>query len=481
MARALGHASKVGAILTMAIVMAASGGSARAAVRDWPTFGGSLSRQGHARGERAPSPATAPNLRALWRTPVGGAVNTQPLLAHGVRVGKRRRDLVYVGTEHGRVAALDARTGRVVWSRRLGAVRNRSACAPGPDEVLGVTGTPAIDRRTNRLYVVDGRGRAWALGLGSGRPAQGWPVRLTRPRSTEYVWGALAVSRGRLYVTVASPCDQGMYRGGIAAVAVRHPSHIRRWHTVARPLWAGGIWGWGGASIDARTGDVFVATGNALGGPEDAGDAESVVRLGARLHVRQSSDPLRAPYAIGDRDFGTTPVLFQAAGCPPQLVALDKTGELFLYNRRRIAAGPVQRLVVGEVTAGGIPLIGLPAVDAGRRTLVLLTPADAPAAGIRTGLVALRLTRRCRLTLAWNHADRAAATGSAPTIAGGVVDVATGRDGRLRAYALADGRSLWSRELSLSGAFSTPAVVDGTVYAADWSGGVWAFRAPARK
>jgi hypothetical protein len=227
---------------------------------------------------------------------VPGAVNTQPLIAHRQLVKGRHVDLVYVGTEHGWVVALDAHDGKVVWRRRLASRHVMSACTPSPDDRFGVTGTLTLDRRAGRVYAVDARGRAWALTLGHGRTVRGWPVQMTRPGTSEIVWGALTLSRGRLYVPIASPCDNGDYRGCFFTVAVRRPRRIERWNAVTGAARGAAIWGWGGVAIDRRDGDVYAATGNALWpAAENSGFAEHVVRLSRALRVKDSDDPLRAP------------------------------------------------------------------------------------------------------------------------------------------------------------------------------------------
>jgi hypothetical protein len=77
----------------------------------------------------------------------------------------------------------------------------------------------------------------------------------------------------------------------------------------------GGIWGYGGAAVDPRTGDVFVATGNALAPePQDQPYAESVVRLdGKHLSVLASNTP--SNFSGQDLDFGATPLVFRVQGC----------------------------------------------------------------------------------------------------------------------------------------------------------------------
>ena len=447
---------------------------------DLSIYAYSTERRGNAPSSSGPPISAVARLKTRWHDALPGAINTQPLVAHGVSVHGHRRDLLFVGTEHGEVFALAVGSGQTVWRRSLGAQRLVSECEPSPDHMFGISGTPTLDRHAGRLYVVDGRGFAWALSLGSGSTVPGWPVQVTGAGTSEY--GAVTLSRGRLYAAIASPCDDGFYQGGVVAVDVRAPGQRLRWNVLgnAPPFYGGGIWSWGGASVDPRDGDVYVATGNAnFPAAENAGYAERVVRLGPTLKVRQSDYPLREPFYIGDRDFGSTPVLFRAKGCPAQLVALNKTGDVFLYDRSSISQGPRQRLKVADVRGEGVPLVGLPAFDTAHRTLVLLTPADAPNGGPRRGLVAYRLSSACRLVSRWQHGFDVPSSGSQPIISGGVVYVGSGRTGWLRAFGLADGHQLWSVRLGLS-VYAAPSVIDGGVYAADWRGGIWAFRPRAR-
>jgi outer membrane protein assembly factor BamB len=412
----------------------------------------------------------------VWRTGLRGAINGQPLVVNGVRFGHRTRNLVLVGTGHGILAALDVRSGGVVWARRFGFHRISPSCQASPDGVFGITGTMVVDRSAGLVYAVDANGRAWALTLALGHVIPGWPVRVF-PHGTEFDWGALGLSRGFLYVPVASLCDKGLYHGGITTVDVVHPSRVHRWLTTGGThASAGGIWGWGGLSFGAGTGDVFAATGNALGSAhENDGMAERVVRLTAGLKVKQSNYPLRRPFERTDRDFGTAPVLIHAWGCPPQGVAINKDGHLYVYDTDRISAGPRQSIRVAAGSAAGIPLYGMPAYDPGTRTMVLTSPTTPPASGLRMGLQAFVLSGHCLFHLAWQRGFDSPSAGSAPTIAEGVVYIGSGRNGVLRAFRLSDGHQLWAHTRGAP-LFAAPAVADGTVLLGDWAGRVWALR-----
>ena len=467
---------RTGALLLtcLAALMLVGIGAARA---DLTTFGYGNARLGSDPGPAGITVQTARRLRLAWRTDIGAAINGQPLSLDGVRVRGRARDVVLAATEHGQFVALDARNGAVLWRRQVGERTINPDCDASPDAVFGVTGTLTADPGAGRVYAVDVDGEAWAFSLADGSTVPGWPVRV-HPPGGAFVWSAATLSRGWLYVPVASLCDTGFYFGGITAVNTATPAATRVWHTTAgTSSYAGGIWGWGGVSVDAATGDVYAASGNSLGtSREDVGYAENVIALTPGLTVLAANDPLRPPFTFSDRDFGTTPVLVDAHGCPAQLVAINKDGELFLYDRARLRAGPRQRLRVAGDSPAMIPLYGIPAYDAATRTLVLVSPSNPPGSRMHAGVQAFRLAGNCRFVPRWNKRFDQPNAGSAPTIAGGVVYIGSGRNGWLRAFRLSDGIQLWARHVSTRAVFAAPTVDRGTLLVGDWGGSVSAFR-----
>ena len=133
----------------------------------------------------------------------------------------------------------------------------------------------------------------------------------------------------------------------------------------------GGIWGWGGVSVDPVDGNVYVATGNAFDSPENSFYADHVVRLSRMLKVKASNAP---GTLIVDDDFGSTPVLFQKSGCPPQFVTEQKNGYLYLYNRDAIATGFHQRI---QIRPDG-DFIGVPAYSPDTQMVYVPNQAQPP-------------------------------------------------------------------------------------------------------
>jgi DNA-binding beta-propeller fold protein YncE len=441
----------------------------------WPTFGYDAARTGRNPLETRLGRATVGGLHAVWRTPLGGATITEPVVAAGVP--ERGRALVYVGTEHGDLLAVDATTGTVAWRDRLGSVA--TACQDLPGGVFGISGTPVLDPETNRLYVADSSPTevaVYAVDAATGDVEPGWPVTVSHDPTHVHVWGALTLSAGLLDVTTAGMCDLPPYYGRVVAIDTSAARIAEQWsvvHDGGAIVGGGGIWGYGGASIDPATGDVLVATGNALFPErESQPDGERLVRLSASLHEVASDFPEAIPGI--DVDFGATPVPYRAAGCPSQVAVMNKTGQLFVYELDAIADGPVQRLqVASNESIHGLGLfIGLPAYDAATRTLYVANPGP-DSAGFRHGLDAFRVGSDCMLHTAWQQTvgPDGTTTESSPTVANGVVYYADGLGGEIFAFDAGDGRELWNSGGVIGGpVFAPPVVVDGRMYVAAWNG-----------
>jgi putative pyrroloquinoline-quinone binding quinoprotein/putative pyrroloquinoline-quinone-binding quinoprotein len=449
-------------------VFAALLAPAVATAADWGTYGFSNNRSGLNPSEKTLTPANVKSLKQRWSASVGGFINAQPVVASGVRVGRRkvRTDLVYVGSESGHFAAVNAANGRVVWRRKLGSVH--TSCTDLPK--YGITGTAAISRFRHSVFVVT-KGKAFQLDLATGRTKHKWTI--TKDPKHEHNWSALTLSRGILYVALAGVCDTLPYRGQIVATKVSSRKRVGHWYVTGRRGPAGGgIWSFGGVSADSR-GDIYTATGDAAGSAQHARYAEHVVRLSPHLKVRSSNYP---GVSGRDADFGATPLLYRAPGCPSQLAVGNKYGSFFVYNRSRIGRGPVQRIRLGGSILGQHGLIGTAAYWPQRRTLYVSN--SRPHGKYRPGIVAFRVTSRCRLAKAWN-ARGPRNLKSSPTVANGVVYYGTGANNTVVALDARTGKHL--KTIKVKGAvFNAPSVINGFVYAGSWSGRLYAFGVPRR-
>ncbi len=440
---------------------------------DWDTYGFSVSRGGLNPYESTINPSNVHLLHQAWSFRLGSVIDTQPLFASQVPVPVAQtgvsvpEDLVVVGSEDGHLAAVNAATGSKVWLRRLGHVDFRS-CDNLPH--YGITGTPAIDRATNSIYVADGKGFVDRLDLSTGRTMRRW--RIIREPTHEHVWSALTVLSGRVYVETAGVCDIRPYHGKVVSIDTSTGS-IRRWFVTGRAN-GGGIWGWGGISADPWMHALYAATGNSFAPPnEHAPYAERVVRLTLSLRVHASNYPRLPP--TGDADFGATPLLYQASGCPRQLAVGNKFGNFYVYDRSHLDTGPIQQILLGGSGFEQIALLGVGAYLPRQRLLYVANPKRHGEYG--PGMLAFRVGGDCRLALQWQAPAPAGRT-TDPTIAGGVVFYGTGSHGRVVGVDARSGKRLWiSSPHTIRGpVFNAPSVVNGVCYVGSWDGRLHAFK-----
>lgn len=125
---------------------------------DWTTYHHDNRRRGEAAGL-----AGLGTLSRAWQVKLDGAVYGQPLV-----VGGR----VFAGTENDTVYALDAVSGRVLWSTHVGSPVPLSQLPCGNIDPLGITSTMVYDPATNLLFalaeITGGRHILVSVDAGSG-------------------------------------------------------------------------------------------------------------------------------------------------------------------------------------------------------------------------------------------------------------------------------------------------------------------------
>ena len=450
-----------------------------------------MQRQGYNGQETVLTEQTVPGLHQIWQYAMNGPILTQPLLASGIPHDDGTgntvlTDLVYVADMTGLVAAFDAGGGGVLWANQLPALP--TSCADFPGGTVGTIGTPTIDKANNRMWVVAADGTLWALALDTGNPLPGYPLQVIDPGDANGVtinYGALTYDNGWLYVPTAGQCDVAPYYGQLMKVkvgltAADVPVVSIRWYpTLAARAYGGGIWGFGGVSLEPDGSYLYAATGNALTEPENAGYAEHVVKLDTNLQPVAANAPA---LPAGDLDFGATPLLYQPPNCPPQMAVVNKSGDLFVYSRNSSAmtAGPTQRISITQTSDDG-GFIGLPAFDPASNQLYLGNPQD-DAAGIYShGLLAFQVTGSCTLSLAWQQTigfDNSQVPYNPvipPMVANGVVYYSTGSASSIFAFD-SGGNYLWDSGTQIvGGIFAPPTIINGMLLVADYNGNLTAF------
>lgn len=424
---------------------------------DWSDPNGNLA------GTRdAPDPSMSvgaiPTLHRIWRFTIpeqptySGVIAATPLV-----IGRA----VYVQTLHSNVYALDARTGRVRWSRHL------DSDSGGPNGLSAGYG---------RLYGVTDTA-VFALACKTGQVL--WSRRVTTAAAPLDV--APAVADGLVIVGTSAQARGG--RGSVLALAAASGRIVWRRSTIlgswARPKLASGGGVWWTPTIDAA-GGVWVGTGNPLpwGGtralPNGGAYAGPALYTDSLLDLTASDGKLRwadqvTPHDVRDYDFSLPPILTQAGG-RELVIGAGKEGSVIAWDRRTHAR--VWSARVGRHRNDTGPLPSRP---------VEVCP------GLFGGVLTPMATAQGRVFVpVVNLCMRGSATGYEP-LAG--VDIDTRGRGELTALDAATGRKLWTTSLrsptfgcaTAAGAAVFTATYSGRVYALDQSSGriLWSAQEPA--
>jgi outer membrane protein assembly factor BamB len=449
--------------LSLAGLAAACGG--HTATQDWPSANGSLTSQ-RAAGATTLDAQTIPRLKVRWRFRLHakatdfGAITSNPII---------RGDTVYVQDSSSSVYALDVRSGDLRWTDTLAAPND------GPN---GLTVSGA------RLYGATDT-TAFALDAATGRRL--WSHRLAS-RFEQFIGIAPIVDRGRVYVSTQGFPPGG--RGVLYALSAATGKIVWRFQTIKEP-WrypasSGGGGVWYPVSVDEH-GNVYAGIANP--GPWGGSKAypngrwfdgpalytDSLVVLAGGTGTLLWSDQV-TPHDIRDYDFQVSPVLATVggrrdvfgAGKSGRVVAWNRTTHARLWTRavgthqRDLGPLPVQTTLVCPGFLGGVltPIafadgrLFVPVVELCSRESAVTSPnafARPPSEGKGTVYALDAATGKTE----WQRHLGSAPFGCA-TVARDAVIVPT-YDGRVVAFAAADGRVLWQTQLR-AGNNSCPAV-----------------------
>jgi outer membrane protein assembly factor BamB len=367
-------------LATRLVVIAVVVGGSIGCSRDWPAFRHNLLRTGQ-QSWNSPlaDPNRAPSLAVHWGYPSIGSL--APFRASPVVFDER----VFVGNSNGRLYALDAQTGALLWQyppAASPALTSQFTCNPSSEGLASsavmatVNGTSAVifgapDRSIGTGL---GEGRLFALNAATGAEIWKSPViaRLTglTPGSTTELheqigYSSPIVFNDRVYVGVANHCDNPIQKGRAVAVhlstgAIDAGFSYCSTGTCGDSTRGGGVW----SSIAAWGDSVYLTTGNVRSGQSfepSPNRGLSMLRLNKDTGaVKWQFQPV--PWALdGDPDWNAT-VSYQAASCGGMIVGTQKDGWTHAVNVAPAGGTASKRwsfpphttpFVVGDGTAHG--------------------------------------------------------------------------------------------------------------------------------
>ncbi|MEZ5687359.1 MAG: PQQ-dependent dehydrogenase, methanol/ethanol family [Caenibius sp.] len=234
--------------------------------KDWPAYGRTY-------GERHYSPLNVINAETVgklglvsWLDLAPAPVATQPIAVDGV---------IYMSTGLSIVRAVDPLTGNVLWTY------NPNVAEVGGTKLLQGWGNRGIAYWNGKVYTGTMDGRLIAIDAKTGKLV--WSAQTTMPGDGRYITGAPRVMNGRVLIGHGG-ADSSDVRGYVTAYDATTGKQLWRFFTVpgnpakgfendamemAAKTWHGEWWKYGGGgnvwnafSYDPETDTVFIGTGN---------------------------------------------------------------------------------------------------------------------------------------------------------------------------------------------------------------------------
>ena len=442
-----------------------------AAGNDWPTYLNGLGRTGFGANETVITASSAASLRLRWTASSAGAASAEPVAAGGV---------VYWGSWDGRERATTS-TGAVAWtSRSLGTV-TAAKCRPPS---VGVASTATIGmallhgRKTRAVFVGGGNGYFYALNASNGFVI--WSTRLWTAPGT-FLWSSPAYYRGSIYEGVASVGDCPLVRGKLVRLNALTGAIQKTFYTVPAGCRGAGVWS--SPAIDARTGNVYFATGNAAACSHRQPLATALVEVTASTLTQDGHWQVPPSQHGRDSDFGATPTLFTAniGGKTRTMLGLsNKNGLYYAFFRGHIDNGPVWRIRIAD--PGQCPECGTGAISpsAWDRRSLYIAGGQITINGTRC-LGTLRAVRPATGKLIWRRCLPFGTILGAVTAVPGVVVIGTGS--HVLAVSARTGATLFRfNDVTRGSRFLGPASFsNGTMYIGNQDGRLYAFSPRGRR
>jgi outer membrane protein assembly factor BamB len=419
---------------------------------DWTRFGWDASRSSAA---TAPTGITAGNVATLRRQQVvlDGTVDASAIYLHGVRANGATRDVFFVTTTYGKTLAVDANDGTILWR----------FTPSGYDSWAGsrriTTATPVGDPDRAFIYAASPDGHIQKLAVADGHAV--WSTAITKLPEREKIASALNYDRGRVIaVTGGYIGDAPPYQGHIAILDAASGKLLHVWNSLCSDRLelldphscaesGSAIWGRSGAVIDTTTGDILVATGNALwDGRTNWGDAAITLDSSATRILDNYTPTNTEEMSARDADLGSTSPALLGAGYVAQG---GKDGKIRLLEFGRTRGSAPRRGGEAQVqsTPSGTDLFTAPAVlHVGATSWMFAADNGGTAAWTLSG---------GRLRQSWKNGNG----GTSPVIAGGLLYVYD-PGGGLRIYSPETGRQIAQLDCG-SGHWNSPIVVDGRI------------------
>jgi len=247
---------------------------ATASAADWMQFGYDATHSGRNTLETTLGASNVDQIQRRYQTTLTASVDGAPVYLSNVTTTSGTKDLLFLLGTDGTLMAVDAADGSVFWHHQESGMEPTSS-------------SPAIDpgRQYVYAYGLDGYVHKYRVDNGNEVTSGGWPELITLKTNVEKVAASLTIATSGattyLYVvTDGYAGDFGDYQGHLTTINLANGNqnvfnvqcsdqtiHFDsganncEW-PMSGDSGGSGIWGRGGATFDAGTNRVYIATGN---------------------------------------------------------------------------------------------------------------------------------------------------------------------------------------------------------------------------
>jgi hypothetical protein len=441
--------------------------SATPAFRDWTRFGYTASR-----ADDAPHGLSAAQVKGLkeQRLKVPGTVDSSPIALKGVTVKGARHDVLVMTTTYGRTFALDAHSGKRLWTY----TPSTYSKLKGTAQIT--TSTPVADPGRRYVFATTPDGHVRKLSLASGAEVRKgpWPASVTKNPSHEKLASALNISGRYVLATTGGYIgDAPPYQGKVLSInrSTGRVAHVfnslcsnRR--SIIDPSTCAtqesAIWGRTGAVVDPVDHKVYATSSNGrFDGRTNWGDTVLELSPAIGHFLRHYTPSEYKQFEEQDTDLGSTsPALLPLPGKSRRtryLVQGGKDGKLRLLSVKTSLFGVTG--AAGRRTGGHKQIVAAPG-----GAQVFTAPAVAHTGSYTRLFVATNsgtsafTLHKGKLVKLWSNGTG----GTSPVLAGGLLYVYD-PGGSLNVYTPRTGHRIAHLDAP-SGHWNSPIVTGGSVY-----------------
>jgi outer membrane protein assembly factor BamB/regulation of enolase protein 1 (concanavalin A-like superfamily) len=333
-----------------------------------------------------------------------------------------------------------------------------------------VSSAPAV--LNGVVYVGGGDSNWYALDASTGAVLWTVPTGDNSAAGGHYNWSSPLIVNGFAYIGIASLGDCPLVQGQLLQVNLATHQVVNTLNLVPDGQVGGGIWT--SPAYDPALNEIFTVTGTEQNDAQT--DAQAVVGINASSLTVVDSWHLPESQAVADSDWTTSTGLYTASNGTPMLVATNKNGNTYAFNRTDLAAGPVwqhQTAIGNDCAACGYSTVSSAAIASGH---VFQAGGVTTVKGVGYGGSVQSLNENTG-AVTWQHPEAGPVIGAVTYMNGMVV---AGAGSALEVLNASNGQRLYSYDTGAgSWIYAAPAVGSGTIITGNTAGVIYAFSLPA--